>query len=168
MPKPTKSVRKEDRIQSLEREITHLKKKNAELQQQKTVRLNEEQLQTFLDELTQRIEWSTNRIVDETPRRNDFPASEQPKDGFSFLLKLFIGLSLIIFSVIMEIGLFTAWNEFWSGNWINKMACIISVVAGVDCFILGVEMLKEKDRNYIISLFSALVALVALIVALVK
>ena len=38
----------------------------------------------------------------------------------------------------------------------------------VDCIILGIDIFKEKDRNYIISLFSALVALVALVVTLLK
>ena len=32
----------------------------------------------------------------------------------------------------------------------------------------GIEVLREKDRNYIVALFSALVSLVALIVTLVK
>lgn len=42
------------------------------------------------------------------------------------------------------------------------------LVIVVDCIILGIDIFKEKDRNYIISLFSALVALVALIVTLLK
>lgn len=37
-----------------------------------------------------------------------------------------------------------------------------------DCIVLGFDIIKEKDRNYIISLFSALVALVALVATLLK
>lgn len=169
LSKPSKSERKEDRIQRLEKEVTNLKKKNAELQQQKTVQLNEEQLQGFLDKLEDGIEQSTNRIVDETSRTKIvYTAENKSIDGFSFLIKLFIGISLIVFSIFIGIGLFNVWNELWHINWINKMVLIISAVADFDCLILGVEILKEKDRNYIVSLFSALVALAALIVTLVK
>ena len=48
MHKPSKSERKKDRIQSLDREIKEIKMKNMELQQQKTVRMDDEQLQRFL------------------------------------------------------------------------------------------------------------------------
>ena len=61
----------------MEREIKEIKMKNMELQQQKTVRMDDEQLQRFFDELTQRIEWSTNRIVDETPRSEEHTSELQ-------------------------------------------------------------------------------------------
>ena len=68
MSNSSKSERKEDRLQQLERQLAEQKKKNAELQKQKTIRLDDEQVDGFLKDLAQRIEWSTNRIVDETPR----------------------------------------------------------------------------------------------------
>lgn len=169
MSKPTKNERKEDKIQNLERELKHLKKKNAELQQQKTVRLNEEQLQTFLDELSQRIEWSTNRIVDETSKTTVVHTMEnQSNDGFSFIIKWMIASLFFAVAIAIAYSLYSLWGDFWSTGWINRIALFIVVVADFDCLVLGIEIIKEKDRNYIISLFSALVALVALIVALVK
>ena len=59
MSKPSKAERKEDRLQQLEKELAKQKKKNAELQKQKTIRLDDEQVASILDELTERIEWST-------------------------------------------------------------------------------------------------------------
>lgn len=169
MSKPSKSERKEDRIQCLEREITNLKKKNTELQQQKTVRLNDEQLQDFLDELTQQIGWSTNRIVDETPRSITVQSQARQKmDGFSYFIKCIIASLFFIVSFVIAYSLHSIWRELWSAGWISRIVLFIVAIAGFDSFILGVEILKEKDRNYIVSLFSALVALVALIVTLVK
>lgn len=169
MSKTSKSERKEDLIQNLERENANLKKKNAELQQQKTVRLNEEQLQDFLDELTQRIEWSTNRIVDETPRSITVNSQERPKsDGFSYFMKWIIAVPFFAVAIAIVYSLHSVGGELWSTGWANRVALFIVALAGFDCAVLGIEILKEKDRNYIVSLFSALVALVALIVALVK
>lgn len=153
----------------MEREIANLKKKNDELQQQKTVRLNDEQLQGFLDELTQRIEWSTNRIVDEAPRSITVkPQENQKSDGFSYFIKWAIAIPFFIATIAIAYSLYNIWGQFWNTGWANRVALFIVALAGFDCAALGVEILKEKDRNYIVSLFSALVALVALIVTLIK
>lgn len=169
MPKASKAERKEDRIQDLERENANLKKKNAKLQQQKTVTLNQEQLQKILDELTHLTEWSTNRIVDETPRSITVKSQERPKnDGFSYFIKCSIAISLFIIAAAIAYTLYNMWGDFWNTGWANRAALFIVAIAGFDCAELGIEILKEKDRNYIVSLFSALVALVALIVTLVK
>lgn len=169
LSKPSKSERKEEQIQSLEREVTNLKKKNAELQQQKTVRLDNEQLQGVLDELTQRIVWSTNKIVDETPKTTVvYTTKNQPNDGFAVFIKLVIASLFFAVTSVIAISLYSTWGELWNTGWISRIVLFFIAVIGFDCFILGIEILKEKDRNYIVSLFSALVALVALIVTLVK
>ncbi len=167
LSKLSKTERKEERIQSLERELANLKKKNAELQQQKTIRLNDEQLQSFLDDLTQRIEWSTNRIVDEAPRSIIVkPQENQKSDGFSYFIKWSIAILFFTVAIAIAYSLYSIWGEFWDTGWANRVALFIVAIAGFDCAALGIEILKEKDRNYIISLFSALVALVALIITL--
>ena len=169
MSKPSKSERKEDRIQSLEKELAKQKRINVELRQQKTVRLNDEQLQDFLDDLTQRIEWSTNRIVDETPKTTMVHATEiQRNDGFSFIIKWIVASLFFAVSITIAYSLYSIWGEFWSAGWTNRIALFIVAVVSFDCFILSIEIIKEKDRNYIIALFSALVAFVALIVTLIK
>lgn len=169
MSKPSKFERKEDRIQSLEKELAKQKRINAELRQQKTVRLNDEQLQDFLDDLTQRIEWSTNRIVDETPKTTMVHATEnQRNDGFSFIIKWIVASLFFAVSITIAYSLYSIWGEFWSAGWTKRIALFIVAVVSFNCFILSIEIIKEKDRNYIIALFSALVAFVALIVTLIK
>lgn len=169
MTKSSKSERKEDRIHSLEQEIASLKKKNAEIQSQKTVRLNDEQLQKFLSELTQRIEWSTNRIVDEKPRSITIESPQhQTNDGFSFFMKWAIAIPFFVVTILIAYSLYNIWGQFWNAGWASRVALFTVAMAGFDSVALGIEILKEKDRNYIVSLFSALVALVALIVTLVR
>lgn len=169
MPKQSKSERKEDKIQILERELADIKKKNVELQQQKTVLLNDEQLQSFLGELTDRIVWSTNRVIDEMPRSiNINPQSFQRDDSCSRILKFGIGIPFFMIAVLIGNFLNDIYGEYWNSGWTGKFYVIILVIATLDCLTLGVEIFKAKDKNYIVSLFSALVALVALIVALVK
>ncbi len=167
--KISKSERKDNRIQKLEQELAKLKKKNAEIQQQKTVRLNDEQLQDFLDELTKLIEWSTNRIVDETPRSiTDKSQKCQKIDGFSYMIKWLIAIPFFIVTLAIAYLLYSFGGELWNTGWANRVTLFFVAIAGFDCAALGIEILKEKDRNYVVSLFSALVALVALIVTLIK
>lgn len=168
MSNSSKSDRKENRIRQLEKELSEQKKKNAELQKQKTIRLDDEQVEGFLDDLTQRIEWSTNRIVDETPKTIVQSNKNIPQDGFSFVIKWSIASFFFIVTLVIGYSLYSIWGEYWGMSWWHRIALFIIVIADFDCFLLGIEILREKDRNYIISLFSALVALVALIVALIK
>lgn len=168
MHKPSKSERKKDRIQSLDREIKEIKMKNMELQQQKTVRMDDEQLQRFFDELTQRIEWSTNRIVDETPQEIDaLLQQQQNNDKFSYFIKWSIAFLFFAIAILSAYSLYNIWGQFWNAGWADRVALFIAALASFICAVLGIEILKEKDRNYILSIFSALVALVALIVTLV-
>lgn len=171
MSKPSKSERKEERIQMLEKENSNLKKKNAELMRKTTVSLDEEQLKHFMNELTERIEWSTNRIVDETPKSvTVFQAdtAKQSDDGFAYFIKWIIAIPFFAVAVLSSYFLFSNWSTYWSIDWTNRFALIFTGIIVFDSACLGVEILREKDRNYIISLFSALVALVALIVSLVR
>lgn len=168
MSNSSKSDRKENRIHQLEKELAEQKKKNAELQKQKTIRLDDEQVEGFLDDLTQRIVWSTNRIVDESPKTIVQSNKNIPQDGFSFVIKLVIASFFFVTTVAIFCLLYNVWNDFWSNGWINRIALFVVAISGFDCLFLCIEILREKDRNYIISLFSALVALVALIVALIK
>lgn len=171
MSKPSKSERKEDRLQQLERQLAEQKKKNAELQKQKTIRLDDEQVESILDSLTQRIEWSTNRIVNETHHSIVVDSIEHRRnnvDGFSYFLKWIIAAPFFLLVISIIYFLFTVGRQYWAEGWSQRFALIFVAIAGFDCFILGIEILKEKDRNYVVALFSALVALVALIVTLVK
>ena len=169
MSKPSKAERKEDRLQQLERQLAEQKKKNAELQKQKTILLDDEQVESILDNLTQRIEWSTNRIIDESQKPIVIQTNDKTQqDGFSFIIKWSIASFFFIVTLVIGYLLYRIWDNYWGISWEHRIALFIVAMAGCDCFLLGIDILKEKDRNYIVALFSALVALVALIVTLVK
>lgn len=164
--KQSKAERKEDRIQQLERELSETRKQLKS--QSKTLRFDEEQMNNYLEQLTERIEWSTNRIVDETKPHYISTNTKERPDGFSLFLKLAIGIPIMFFGIVVFYLLFKTGAIYWSQDNISKFALVIMGILGFDCIVLGIEVLLEKDRNYIVALFSALVSLVALIVALVK
>lgn len=155
--------RKKYEIQQLKKELAEEREKVAALQQQQTVKLDEKQVQDFLDELSDRID----RITYENKTRVVI-TDKTKMDGFSYIFKLFIGTSFVFFSFMITFVLIKMWGYFWDNGWTGIAALGFVAMADIDCFILGVGIFKEKDRNFIIALFSALVALAALIVALVK
>ena len=163
--KSSKSERKEDRIQQLERELSETKKKLKN--QSKVVRLDEEQINAFLEQLTERIEWSTNRIVDETTP----PAVIVPQkktDAFSKFVKILLCGLFAGFGILGFYTVFTNWSTMYIGGFANTVAIGIVFLICFDCIIIGIDIWREEDRNYLIALFSALVSLVALIVTLLK
>ena len=132
-----------------------------------TVRLDSEQQKQLLDDLTQRIEWSTNRIVDET-KPSSVIVPQKKTDAFSQLVKgslcvLFAGFGILGFYTI-----FSNWSTIYIGGFANTVAVVVVFLICFDCIMIGIDILREKDRNYLIALFSALVSLVALIVAFIK
>lgn len=163
-----KSKQEENRIRQLERDVADLKKENAELRNNKTVHLDNEQVESILKNLTSRIEWSTNRIVDEAQKPITTSDKSKRPDGFSFAIKCTIACFFFVAAIAVYYALYNVWDKFWNAGWANRVSLFIMVIAGIDCIFLGIDIFLEKDRNYIISLFSALVALVALVVTLVK
>lgn len=167
--KPSKEARKEDRIQQLENELAQAKKTLA--QQPKTVRFDSSQVDLFVDQLTERMEWSTNRIVDEL--EPDYSAlipylqQERTEDAFSNLIKWVLGSAFCAFGALGIVGLIANWSACWIGG-VHNAATIILFLICLICVVIGIDLFREKDRKYIISLFSALVSLAALVVALVK
>lgn len=132
------------------------------------VRLEAEQENRLLDELTQRVEWSTNRIVDEVKPHYIVNAPENKSDGFSLLIKCIIGIPMLIVGLAIICYLYQNASGYWEQGFSMQFAVVMMGILGFDCIVLGVEVLREKDRNYVVALFSALVSLVALIVTLVK
>lgn len=133
-----------------------------------TVRLDAKQENRLLDEFTQRVEWSTNRIVDEVKPHYIVNAPENKSDGFSLLIKCIIGIPMLIVGVAVMCYLYQNAPGYWEQGFSMQFAVVMMGILGFDCIVLGIEVLREKDRNYIVALFSALVSLVALIVTLVK
>lgn len=166
--KASKARRKEKRIQQLEKEVAEQKKGKTQKEIQ-TVYMDEVQIDEFLKALTERVEWSTNRIVDERPRPIIVERDKARElDGVATLLKWSMGALFFIAATLIVHFLSTTWNQYWAGGWTKIATWIIGVVAAIDCVGLGIEIFREKDRDYIVSLFSAFVALAALVVALTK
>lgn len=137
------------------------------IEKSEIVHLDDGQVSRLLDELTQRIEWSTNRIVDETAPKH-IVVQPTNTDGFPWLFKCFIGLPIMLFGICLFVALWQSASLYWTQGWNMRLVVIFLGIAAFDCVCLGVEIFREKDRNYIVALFSALVSLVALIVTLVK
>jgi len=148
--------------------VRRKKKVSDDAREPVTVRLDAEQENRLLDELTQRIEWSTNRIVDEVKPHCIVDTPEKKSDGFSLLIKCVIGIPILLFGIATFYYLYQNASGYWDQGFSMQFAVVMMGILGFDCIILGVEVLREKDRNYIVALFSALVSLVALIVTLVK
>lgn len=94
--KASKARRKEKRIQQLEKEVAEQKKGKTQKEIQ-TVYMDEVQIDEFLKALTERVEWSTNRIVDERPRPIIVERDKARElDGVATLLKWSMGALFFI------------------------------------------------------------------------
>lgn len=161
----SKASKREREIQQLRKELADVKAELAN--KSRVVRLEDEQLDQFVSDLTERIEWSTNRIVDETKVPRLIVPNKNSLDTFSIMLQIALGGIFCGAGVWIIITLFTNWSFYWIGGLQNAAVfCLISM--SVACILIGIDVFREKDRNYLLSLFSALVALMALIVALIK
>ena len=165
MSKKTKSERKNDRIQALEKELASEKKKTDD--HSVTIRLDQAQVDEIMDQLTERIEWSTNRIVDETAPQTPIIIKSKKTDMFSSVIRWILFFVFVGFGIGLIAVLVSNWSSYWTGG-VNNISTLCMILIGLISTVIGVDIFKEKDRNYIISLFSALVALVALIVTLIK
>ena len=133
-----------------------------------TVRLETDQLEEIAERITELTEWSTNRIVDYIPSPIVEQNTTKKSDTISSTIKWIMGISLILSAVVVTIAIFTFGKDFWNQGSTCRITLFVLFFLCVYCFGIGIETIREKDRNYIISLFSTLVALVALIVTLVK
>lgn len=155
------------RIEKLQNELDNARTELEILKsnQNNTVRLDNEQLQEFL----YNINYNSEEIIDEIRRCNSTKQnSDDRKDAFSAAIKIGLASLFIIFAAVLGYNTVTQWSSFWSQGTNYRISLLFMCVIVFDFLILGVDIFREKDRNYIISLFSALVALVALIVTLLK
>ena len=154
MSKASRSERKECRIQNLERELASVKKEMAKIRQQKTVHLDDKQMQSFLDGLIEQMELSTNEIVDKIPEsETGNTMQKQPRDGFSLFMKCSIAILFFSFTGCCVIGLFSTWEHFWNEGWMSRMALFVVAIAGFDCFIGNRNMQRKRSKLYCITIF---------------
>lgn len=155
------------KIEKLQNELDNTKTELEILKsnQNNPVRLDDEQLQEFL----YNINYDSEEIIDEIRRCNStIQNSDNRKDTFSDAIRIGLAFLFIVFAIVLGYNTVTQWSALWSQGTSYRITLFFMCVIVVDCIILGIDIFKEKDRNYIISLFSALVALVALVVTLLK
>ncbi len=140
--------------------------------QPQTVRIDKSQIESIKSDIVDLSEWSTNRIVDNLSDAIEFSnkSSEQDESKNSLFADIIRwGLAFLFISVgaLSIITVISKWSFFWTGG-IQKICVIFIFEVSCICCALGVSIFREKDKNYIVSMFSALVALVALIISIIK
>lgn len=94
-------------------------------------------------------------------------ATEPKKDRFSQFVKISLAIAFIGLSILL---LFTALIDFkilWGNTLIEHISYIILFILLFLLIPVGVGIYKEKDRNYIISVLSAIVSIIALIISII-
>lgn len=141
-----------------------------EKETEKPITINPEQVEGFKQDVVDLVEWSTNRIVDESkPACYGTGIKIRKKEGkmFSNTVKFLLAALFIGVGVFADYFLFSNWKTYWIGG-AQNVAVVFMILLSIVCVALGISIFKEKDRNYIIAMFSAIVSLVALIVSIIK
>lgn len=94
-------------------------------------------------------------------------ATEPKKDRFSQFVKISLAIAFVLLGKLL---LFTALIDFkilWGNTLIEHISYIILFILLFSLIPVGVGIYKEKDRNYIISVLSAIVSIIALIISII-
>lgn len=140
--------------------------------QAQTVKIDKSQIESIKSDIVSLTEWSTNRIVDELSDSIEFSRqntdTEKDKSSlFADIIRWGLAILFVTAGVLSVITIISNWSHFWTGG-IQKLCVIFIFEMSFICCALGVSIFKEKDKNFIVSMFSALVALVALIISIIK
>lgn len=152
----------QEKLDKAESEIQKLK------ENEKTVHIDEEQLNCFLVNLTERMDLNSTEVVYEIKSNTVEKQKSNRDDLFSSAIRVSLALLFILFGIVLAVNLYKEWSTYWNMGMSYRISLFFMCFIVFDCEALGIDIFVEKDRNYIVALFSALVALVALIVTLVK
>lgn len=86
---------------------------------------------------------------------------------FSEAARVILSLLFIVFGVLLANEILLNWSAYWNAS-TKGIGAIILLADSIGCIVLGVSLWWEKDRNYIMSIYSALVAFASLVVTMVK
>lgn len=133
------------------------------------IKIYDKQLNEFIKKI-EIIHDSQNKKIEATLVRinNENKKNEEVNDGFSKFVRWLLTILFCGFGIFMILGTINSIKTLWNGNFINDLAVIILFIISICSIVLGISIHKIKNRNYLISVFSALVAFTALIVALIK
>lgn len=134
-----------------------------------TMRFDDEQINDIMEYLDRRMDNYCEQIKRSNYAvANDISTKKEDEkpDIFSSVIKSVLGVLLLIIGVAELYGLFVIPSKVFIEK-PNIIEWIGTFVCGVIPIIGGIEIFKEKSRTYIVQVFSSLVSLVALIVALI-
>lgn len=130
------------------------------------IKLDEKQLDDFAYQLNNMLDNYSDIIARSNQRLDDHIAFSRT----SKLIRLLIFISFLGLGIWLVIGVIQNWNKVITSPFSLPafLAGILVLIIGIVCFIVAIDIKHESSKNYIISLFSAIVAIVALIVTLIK
>ena len=132
-------------------------------------KFNDKQLSTILKEI-KLIHENQNEKIDKSVKEiNDFNLEQNKiKDSFSRVVRWTMFTLFVAVGIILTFGTVFNIPVLWNSDFYNNLAVIILIALGIVLIVLGASIIKIDDRNYLISIFSAIVALAALIVSIIK
>lgn len=134
-----------------------------------SVKLNDKQLELVLKEIRSMHENQNDQINKSLKEIGDLNLIQNKvSDNFSRIVRWTMFSLFIVIGIILTLGVLINICTLLSPNIFNNIAVIILLILGIILIILGFSIIKIDDRNYLISVFSAIVALAALIVAIYK
>ena len=133
------------------------------------VQFNEKQLKFILNEIKLIHENQNEQINESLKAINDYNLEQNKiKDIFSRIVRWTMFSLFIVVGLMLCIGAISLLPSIWNDDFFNNSAIVILIVLGIILIILGISIIKINDRNYLISVFSSIVALAALIVSIIK
>jgi len=148
------------------RKITVKKVKETEGLKTTTVKLDEEQMH-FIAELLYDMRDSIEDISVEPQTQS---SDEADLHAPSIIMRSVLATFFCMISVALVYGLVVSWHVVVAKNSLLTailMAIFLGIIA-ISSIVIGLSIGKESSKTYIVSLFSAVVALVALVVAFIK
>lgn len=140
--------------------------KETEVSKTVTVKLDEEQMR-IITELFYDVRDSIEDISVEPQAQN---SDEADMHAPSVVMRSVLASFFIMISIALVVGLVSSWNEVVAAN--NLLTAIVMAgflgVVAISSLVIGFSVGKESSKTYIVSLFSAVVALAALGVALFR
>lgn len=130
------------------------------------VHLDDAQLQLLIGALSQSIDQASNKAIDDLSKALAQDKSKR-NDVFSQVVRVILSCLFVGFGVILLIAIIARWSTIWTGGLQNFAVAIVLIYCAI-FIVLGIDIFREKDRNYLITIFSSLVTLGALIVALLE
>lgn len=131
------------------------------------VKLDDEQLKDMMEYLDRRMDNYSDRIA-----RSGYsmPWDNKPGDAASKVFRWVMTILFVGFGSLLFLGLISKFGWVFAAplNLARILATVMVSIIGIASIKIGIDIKKETDRQYLVSLFSALVAMAALVVALVS